>query len=153
MKPIIKTFQPMRTKNFNHTLVAFLSALTLVAGCSRKPALTVRAYIDGSDVINVSGDRLWIKHDTGSLPGKLIYINGQTWTPTWTTNGVSSEFAGLNPQFRARIGQKIQVVKLVGRGLVSIEQFPSADNDQTLAARIDDEEAGGADWYEIGISW
>lgn len=150
---IFKTFQPMRKKSFNHTLVALFWVLTLVAGCSRKPALTVRAYVDGSDVINVSGDRLWIKHDTGSLPGKLIYINGQTWTPTWTTNGVSSEFVGLNPPFRARIGQKIQVVKLVGRGLVSIEQFPSADNDHTLAARIDDEEAGGADWYEIGISW
>jgi hypothetical protein len=150
---IFKTFQLMRTKNFIHTLVALFSALALVTGCSRKPALTVRAYIDGSDVIKVSGDRLWIEHHTGSLPGKLIYINGQTWTPTWTTNGVSSEFVGLKPPFRARVGQELQVTKLIGRGVVSIEQFPSADNDQTLAARIDDEEFGGADWYEIGIWW
>ena len=150
---IFETFQLMQTKNLNHTLIALCSALALVTGCSRKPALTLRAYIDGSDVINVSGDKLWIKHDTGSLPGKLIYINGQTWTPTWTTNGVSSEFVGLNPSFRARSGQKIQVTKLIGRGVASIQQFPSADKDQTLAARIDDEEFGGADWYEIGISW
>jgi hypothetical protein len=149
---IFKTYQPMRTKYFNHTLVVLFSTLTIFAGCSHKPALTVRAYIDGSDVINVSGDRLWIQHGTGSLPGKLIYINGQTWTPTWTTNGISSEFVGLNPPFRVRLGQKIQVTKLIGRGVV-IQQFPSAENDQTLAARIDDEEFGGADWYEIGISW
>jgi hypothetical protein len=143
----------MRTKNLNHTLAALFCASTLVAGCSRKPALTVRAYIDGSDVIKVSGDRLWIEHDTGSLPGKLIYINGRTWSPTWTTNRVSSEFVGLNPPFRARPGQKVQVTRMVGRGVASIQQFPSVDNDQTLAARIDDEEFGGADWYEIGISW
>jgi hypothetical protein len=149
---IFKTFQPMRN-NTSITFAALLSALTLVAGCSRKPDLTVRAYIDGSDVINVSGGRLWIKHDTGSLPGKLIYINGQTWTPTWATNGVSSEFGGVKPPLRTRSGQTIQVTKITGRGVVSIQQFPSADNDQTLAARIDDEEAGGADWYEIGISW
>lgn len=150
---IFKTFQPVRTKDFNHLLVAFLTALTMVAGCSRKPDLTVRAYIDGSDVIKVSGNRLWIEHDTAGLPGKLIYVNGQAWTPTWTTNGVSSEFAGLNPPFLARFGQRIQVTKRIGRGVVSIQQFPSADNDQTLAVRIDDDDFGGADWYEIGISW
>ena len=142
----------MRTKYFNHTLVVLFFSLTIFAGCSRKPALTVRTYIDGSDTIQVSGDRLWIKHDTAGLPGKLIYINGQTWTPTWT-NGVSSEFVGLNPPFRMRSGQKIQVTKLIGRGVASIEQFPTADNDQTLAARIDDDNFGGADWYEIRISW
>ena len=127
--------------------------LLLTNGCSRKPALTVRAYIDGSDVIKVSGDRLWFEHATGSLPGKLIHINGQIWTPTWLTNGISSEFLGLKPPFRAGAGHRIQVTRLMGRGVASIQQFPSADNDQTLAARIDDEEFGGADWYEIGISW
>jgi hypothetical protein len=143
----------MRTKYFNHLLVAFLIALTMAAGCSHKPALTLRAYIDGSDVVKINGDRLWIEHDTFGLPGKLFYVNGQTWTPTWTTNGVSSEFAGLNPPFLARVGQKIQVTKRIGRGVVSIQQFPSADNDGTLAVRINDDDFGGADWYEIGISW
>ena len=143
----------MQTKYLAHLLAAFLIASTMVAGCSRKPAITVRAYIDGSDVIRVSGHRLWIEHDTGALPGKLIYINGQTWTPTWTTNGVSSEFDGLNPPFRARLGQNIQVTRKIGRGVVSIEQFPSADNEQTLAVRVNDDDFGGADWYEIVISW
>ncbi|HUC84860.1 MAG TPA: DUF4019 domain-containing protein [Candidatus Acidoferrales bacterium] len=120
-----------------------------------KPAwtLTIRAFIDGSDVIKVSGYRLWIEHDTGVLPGKLIYINGQAWTPTWTTNGVSSEFDGLNPPFLARLGQKIEVMRKAGRGVVSVEQFPTADNNQTLAVRVNDNDFNGADWYEFVISW
>jgi len=126
----------------------------------RQPArsLTIRAFIDGSDIIKVSGYRLWIEHDTGSLPGKAIYVNGQAWTPIWTTNlvsskGVSSEFDGVNPAFQTRLGQGIQLTKRNGRGVVSVEQFPSADNDETLAVRVDDEPFGGADWYEFVISW
>jgi serine/threonine protein kinase len=125
-----------------------------------KPArtLAIRAFIDGSDVIKVSGDRLWIEHDTGNLPGQAFYVNGRAWTPTWTTNdgcprGISSEFGGVNPPFLARSGQGIEVANKIGRGTVSFEQFPSADNDQTLAVRVNDEEFGGADWYELVISW
>lgn len=140
-------------KYLRSLLVGLCLALTAVAGCSRKPDLTVRVFVDGSDVIKVSGRRLWIEHGTGTLPGKLIQVNGQDWTPTWSTNGISSEFTQLTPPFVARAGQKIQVTRKIGRGDASIQQFPSADNEQTLAVRIDDEEFGGADWYEINISW
>ncbi|MGH7940330.1 MAG: serine/threonine-protein kinase, partial [Limisphaerales bacterium] len=115
--------------------------------------LTIRAFIDGSDVVYVSGYKLWIQHDTANLPGKLIYVNGQPWTPTWTTNGTSSEFDGLNPAFMPHDPQTIHVTKLVGRGTVSLEQFPSAENNQTLAVRISDDVFPGAAWYEIAISW
>jgi hypothetical protein len=37
--------------------------------------------------------------------------------------------------------------------VVSLEEFPSADNGETLAVRLDDEYFGGADWYEFVISW
>jgi hypothetical protein len=134
-------------------IFATLAAIALlVAGCTHKPDATVRIFVDGSDVIKVSGNRLWIEHDTASLPGKLIYVNGQTWTPSWKEK-VSSEFVGLNPPLKMRVGNKIQIATLVGRGVVSIEQFPSAENDQTLAVRINDDEFGGADWYEVSISW
>jgi serine/threonine protein kinase/tetratricopeptide (TPR) repeat protein len=116
------------------------------------PALTIRAFIDGSDVIKVSGHKLWIEHDTAALPGKTIYINGQAWTPTWTRNA-SSEFDAVNPAFQPRDPQTIRITKRAGRGIVSIEQFPTADNDQTLAVRINDDDFDGADWYEIVISW
>jgi hypothetical protein len=169
VKTISRSMQNAKSKTFRKkpALLFILGAVAicglLIAGwlmlSPGKPArtLTIRVFIDGSDVIKVSGYRLWIEHDTGSLPGRPIYVNGQAWTPTWTTNhvsskGVSSEF-DLNPPFQSRLGQGIQLTNRIGRGVVSVEQFPSADNDETLAVRVDDEFFGGADWYEIVISW
>ena len=112
----------------------------------------MRALIDGSDVVKVSGHKLWFEHETFVLPGKNIFVNGKAWTPSWTNN-VSTEFVGLNPAFRPTDAQKIQITKRAGRGTVSVAQFPSPANDETLAVRIDDDDFGGADWYEIVISW
>jgi serine/threonine protein kinase len=114
--------------------------------------LTVKAFIDASDVVKVSGNRLWFEHETGTLPGRNIFVNGKAWSPSWTNN-VSTEFVGLNPAFRPHDPQKIQITKRVGRGTVSVAQFPSPANDETLAVRIDDVDFGGADWYEVVISW
>ncbi len=114
--------------------------------------LTVKAFIDSRDVVKVSGNRLWFEHETGTLPGRNIFVNGTVWTPSWTSN-VSTEFVGLNPAFRPRDPQKIQMTKRLGRGTVSVAEFPSPANEETLAVRIDDEEFGGADWYEFVISW
>jgi hypothetical protein len=127
------------------TLLAFLAGLS-------HHKLTVRALIDGSDVVKVSGHKLWFEHETFVLPGKNIFVNGKAWTPSWTNN-VSTEFVGLNPAFRPTDAQKIQITKRAGRGTVSVAQFPSPANDETLAVRIDDDDFGGADWYEIVISW
>jgi hypothetical protein len=128
-----------------------IALLTFLAGLSHHK-LTVRAYIDGIDVIKVSGNKLWFEHEESALPGKNIFVNGKAWTPGWTNN-VSTEFAGLNAVFRPIDAQKIQITKRVGRGTVSVAQFPSPANDETLAVRIDDEDFGGADWYEVVISW
>ncbi|HUJ11396.1 MAG TPA: hypothetical protein VL171_15375, partial [Verrucomicrobiae bacterium] len=110
------------------------------------------AFIDSSDVVKVSGNRLWFEHETGTLPGRNIFVNGKAWSPSWTNN-VSTEFVGLNPAFRPHDPQKIQITKRVGRGTVSVAQFPSRANDETLAVRFDDVDFGGADWYEVVISW
>ena len=128
-----------------------IALLTFLAGLSHH-TLTVRAFIDGIDVIKVSGNKLWFEHEESALPGKNIFVNGKAWTPSWTNN-VSTEFAGLNAVFRSIDAQKIQITKRVGRGTVSVAQFPSPANDETLAVRIDDEDFGGADWYEVVISW
>ena len=131
--------------------------LLFFAGCGHKEqTLTIKIFVDGSDVVKVNGNRLWIEHGTGSLPqnppDKTIYVNGQTWTPTWNDK-TSTEFAGLNPAFRPHDPQKIHLTKRAGRGRVSIETFPSSDNNQTLSIKIDDEEDGGADWYDVLVSW
>ena len=137
----------------------FVAALLMLSHGKSAHTLKVRMLVDATDVIKVSGDRLWIEHESGGLSSKAVFINGQAWTPTWTTTNsnrskaVSSEFVGLKPPFRAHSAQGIQMTNTVGRGVVSFEQFPSADNDETLAVRVDDEEPPGADWYEIIISW
>ena len=132
--------------------VALVIALVAFLAGFGHHQLTVKAFIDSSDVVKVSGNRLWFEHETGTLPGRNIFVNGKAWSPSWTNN-VSTEFVGLNPAFRPRDPQNIQITKHIGRGTVSVAQFPSPTNDETLAVRIDDEESGGADWYEVVISW
>jgi len=132
--------------------IALVMALVVFLVGLSHHRLTVRALIDGSDVVKVSGNKLWFEHEEYSLPGKNIFVNGKAWSPSWTNN-VSTEFEGLNPAFRPTDAQKIQITKRAGRGTVSIAQFPSPANDETLAVRIDDVDPGGADWYEFVISW
>jgi hypothetical protein len=130
--------------------------LLFFVGCGHKEqTFTIKIFVDGSDVVKASGNRLWIEHESASLPGKTIYVNGQAWSPLWNdrTNKTSTEFAGLNPAFRPHDPQKIQVTKRAGRGPVSIETFPSSDNDQTLSIKIDDDDPPGADWYDVQVSW
>ena len=142
-------------KRINHVMAVVLvgsAVLALFSGGGQRRALTILMLVDGSDVVKVCGNRLWLEHEPGSLPGRNIFVNGKAWSPGWTNN-VSAEFVGLNPAFRPHDPQKIQITKRVGRGTVSVTQFPSPANDETLAVRLDDDVFGGADWYEVVISW
>ncbi len=153
-----KTMQTMNNKTLwigsaiGVICVAFAVALPVFLIGYGQHQLTVKAFIDASDVVKVSGNRLWFEHETGTLPGRNIFVNGEAWSPSWTNN-LSTEFVGLKPAFRPRDPQKIQITKRVGRGTVSVAQFPSPANDDTLAVRIDDVDFPGADWYEVVISW
>ena len=83
--------------------------LLFFSGCGHKEqTFTIKIFVDGSDVVKASGNRLWIEHVSGSLPGKTIYVNGQTWSPLWNDK-TTTEFAGLNPAFKPRDPQKIQL--------------------------------------------
>ena len=143
-------------KRISHAItmaLAGMAGLALFTGCGpRRQTVTVKAFIDGCDVVKVSGNKLWFDHETFNLPGKIIYVNGNVWTPKWNDK-VSDVFAGLSPAFRPHALPNIQITKRTGRGTVSIAQFPTSDNDRTLAVRMDDGDFGGADWYEIVISW
>ena len=141
-------------KQINHVMAMVLigiAGLAFFNGCGPRRALTISADIDGSDVVKVSGNKLWIEHEDFQLPQRII-LNDQVWVPQWTTN-VSAPYEGLQPPFAPRDPQKIQASKKAGRGTVTITQRPSAENDQTLAFRIDDNDQGGADRYTIRVSW
>jgi hypothetical protein len=75
-----------------------------------------------------------------------------SWTPN-TNQRASAPFEGLQPPFAPRDIQKIKVSKKAGRGTVTITQRPSAENDQTLGIRIDDNEQPGADRYTVRVTW
>jgi hypothetical protein len=141
-------------KRINHVMAMVLvgiAGLALFNGCGPKRALTISADVDGSDVVKVSGNKLWIEHEDFQLPQRII-LNDKVWVPQWTTN-VSAPFVGLQPPFAPRDPLKIKVSKKAGRGNVIITQRPSAENDQTLGIRIDDNEQGGADRYTIRVTW
>ncbi len=119
-----------RTSHKMVMVLVGIASLALFNGCGSRRALTISADVDGSDVVKVSGNKLWIEHEEFQLPQRII-VNDKVWVPQWNTN-VSTPFVGLQPPFAPLDIQKIKVSKKAGRGTVTITQRPSAENDQTL---------------------
>jgi len=140
-----------RIKHVMAMVLIGIAGLAFFSGCGQRRALTIKATIDGSDVVKVSGNKLWIVHEDFQLPQRIL-LNDKVWIPQWTSN-VSAPYEGLQPPFAPRDLQKIKVSKKAGRGTVTITQRPSAENDQTLGIRIDDNEQPGADRYTIRVVW
>jgi hypothetical protein len=141
-------------KRINHVMAMVLigiAGLAFFNGCGQQRALTIKVTVDGSDVVKVSGNKLWIEHEDFQLPQRIL-LNDKVWIPQWTSN-VSASYEGLQPPFAPQDLQKIKVSKRAGRGKVTVVEIPMAANDQTLAFRIDDNEQGGADRYEIRVTW
>ena len=128
-----------------------IAGLVFVSGCGKPHVLAFRAVVDGSDVVKVSGSQLWIEHEDFELPTQ-IFINGKLWHPVWN-NKVSAPLQDLSPAFHPRDPMKVKLTQLKGRGPVSIIQLPTSANNQTLAFRMDDNQWGGADTYQISVSW
>ena len=142
-------------KRINHVIAMVLvgiAGLALFTGCGQRRALTIKAMVDGSDVIKVSGNKLWIEHEQFLRPQRIL-LNGKLWIPQWTTTDVCAPFEGLQPPFAPQDPGKIKVSKKAGRGPVTVTEMPSAENDETLAFRIDDSAQPGTDRYEIRITW
>lgn len=127
--------------------LVWLSVDVLFAG-PRK--VTFRAYVDGTDVVKISGSRLWIEHLDFEMPNKMR-INGEKWNPSW--NGNTSAIYKLRRSLNPRTADNIKLLKQLGRGEISIMEKPTPANDQTLSVKVDDGPFGGADWYEFTISW
>jgi len=112
--------------------------------------LTFKAYVDGTDIVKLSGGRLWIEHQTWQLPTRMT-VNDKKWNPAWNNN-VCKPFQ-LRRAFKPGNPQDIKLTSQRGRGGISILEKPSPANNETLAIKVDDGGFGGADWYEFAVSW
>ena len=147
--------------------IACLCFITIIlVGCSGiqlwatpHGSVQIKAFIDGSDTIKIRGDELWYEHHKYDLPGKWqnrfdepTFINDMAWKPEW--NGlISNRFRDFSPALPKKTIDEITLTKLQGRGNVDITARPNKENDYTLSIYIDDNQYGGAVWYEIKIEW
>jgi len=131
--------------------------------------LTFKAYVDGSDVVKISGNQLWVEHLTWQQPLRMA-IDGKAWDPAWTDNGtgmqtdpvnasalpVASSFTArysLSRAFKPSSPDHVKLTRHIGRGKIYIVQMPNAENKQTVGILLDDGPIGGADNYEFTLSW
>ncbi len=87
--------------------------------------------VDGSDLIKIHGDRVWIEH----LAANPIQ---------------NAHFELPNPLPAANVN--LQLRQMQGRGRVQIVEQPSPRNNYTATVRIDDPQSG-PDFYSFELTW
>lgn len=135
-------------------------AITTRASAGRV-VLTIRALIDGSDLIKVRGDQVWFEHISHSLPGawtgadntgnKPTIVNGVEWVPQW--NGRISDVHTVEGGIWPLEVWHVAVIRLAARGTVVVVEQASEDNDWTFTLLLDDDQQPGAAWYEVQLHW
>ncbi len=113
--------------------------------------IKLKLRVDGVDVIKVRDGKLWIEHKSWSKPTDAT-VNTRSWKPTWDGNK-SDEFITFVPPLAPFAGLPVEVKRTKGRGSATLKQSPSAANDQTLVFEVNDGTEGGADIYEVLITW
>jgi hypothetical protein len=117
-----------------------------------------RAWIDGSDYLYVQagGRVVWFEHLRYILPGLgngnySTYVDGAEWYPSWS-GSISDKYntSGSFPEGEWNI-TSLDVVS--ARNLISVVEYPSVENNFTAKIYLNDDPAGGADWYEFNLSW
>ncbi|MBZ0257022.1 hypothetical protein K8I31_13230 [bacterium] len=80
-------------------------------------AVTVKAYIDGSDILNFQGGNVWYDHLEYSKPSHSTTLNGVEWHPKWHTSGTfpddreySDPFTALSPSLPQEDGFYYQIL-------------------------------------------
>jgi DNA-directed RNA polymerase subunit RPC12/RpoP len=143
------TLQTLAILGLSVLLAAGIVLLTvhLLAG---PKTVTFKAFVDGVDVVKLSGKNLWVEHQDDQLPSRMS-INGKKWNPVWDKNTSASYV--LKPVFKPHDPERVRLTKCTGRGSLSIVEKPTAENGGTLAIKVDDGGIGGADWYEFTVLW
>jgi serine/threonine protein kinase len=164
------TLRKRKQNNMSRTkiTIAIVSACVLLAAgalaiafhstSGNRHTITIKAFIDGRDIIKVQGNRVWWEHEVGAFPGdpkggnKPTFVNGIAWRPQWDGSN-SIPFEALAPVFRPKSPVQVTLNKLSGRGDAAISELPNPANTNTLSVYFNDDEGPGADWYEVSIVW
>ncbi len=124
--------------------------------------VTIRAFIDGMDVVKLRADTLWYEHIAHVLPGAWVdhsdqsgneptVVNGVEWIPQWDGR-FSTEHTVAGVLLPAESAVSVTVVAISARGRVVLLEQPSEENDYTLSVLLDDPQSG-AEWYEVQLRW
>jgi hypothetical protein len=125
--------------------------------------VTIRAFIDGMDVVKLRGDTLWYEHIAHVLPGawksdadhngsEPTVVNGVEWIPQWDGR-FSTEHTAAGVLLPAESDVSVTAVAISARGRVVLLEQPSEENDYTLSVLLDDDRQDGAEWYEVQLRW
>ncbi|HPO08005.1 MAG TPA: hypothetical protein PLZ55_05010, partial [bacterium] len=112
--------------------------------------LNFRVYIDGSDLVHVQRNRVWIEHLSYKKPTK-IYVNQTTWTLSWLENS-SRSYNELYPPLPGA-GFFVYMTSPRDRGPVEMIQTPNAQNDYEAIVYLNDDDYAGTAWYEFTLAW
>jgi hypothetical protein len=112
--------------------------------------ILIKMRVDGADRILYRDGQLWIEHVKAIKPDSIT-VNGMDWKPTW--NGDSTApFTDFKPPL-APVGQsRVTLKQLSGRAKAAMEKPASSKFERVPTVLIEDKE-GGADTYEIQLSW
>ena len=137
-----------------------------------------RAWIDGSEYLYIqnAGGLVWYEHIKYDYPGEHspynatspapTILDGVNWYPVWNkTTGMSDTYVSTSPDhYPSGEWTAFNITKITNqtdltqsRGNVTIEAFPSSNNDYTAKVLVNDDTGNivffGAAWYEFELSW
>jgi hypothetical protein len=150
---------------------AIASAEPTTQPATSQPAvvtITVRAFIDGRSQLRLKRNTATWQNFDYAAPGKQggrdepTMINGVQWRPMWDDSDLSPEvrvekalsdtFEGVKPTLAAE-PMNVTLTKIRCREDASVVQQPSAANDFTTIVEFNDDQIGGADWYEVKLTF
>jgi hypothetical protein len=112
--------------------------------------IVLKIRVDGTDIVRVRDGKLTIEHVTAKKP-ESININGVDWSPKWNDKE-TEPFADFTPPLIPFGAPQVRFKQVTGRGKVQMDKMPQGNFEKILTLRVEDG-GGGADDYEIHLSW
>ena len=146
---------------------AWVPGVVLTMGQRCRNKVTVDVVIDGRSRLILRKNTAQWHHLDFAAPGRWGFsslptiINGEEWFPVWPDvpdaenrfcSCYSSIFKGVLPGVHHKQIPAALKIRLA-RGVVSIVQYPSVDNDHALTVEFDDNADSGADRYLIELTF